>query len=179
MQFPHNLVAIDIETTDSNSKTGSIIQLAAVVVNKDFELVQAREFNTFVKPLDFYRNPKAMAVNQISEENLVNAPLLSEVLVMFESFCDKDNILSSWGAYFDIPFLKTQYDKIYRKFPFSHRSFDLKSVAIWELAKREVPVTSGVSRFLEMIGKEFKGQQHNALDDIKNSVEILKHLKNN
>lgn len=179
MIFPHNLICIDIETTDSNPKTGSIIQLSAVAVNKNFELIKAREFDSYIKPLDSYRNPKAMAVNQISEEELNYAPLLSEVLVMFESFCDEDNILASWGAYFDIPFLKAQYEKIFRKWPFSYRTFDLKSVAIWEMAKRDTPMTSCVSKFLVALGKEFSGRQHNALDDIKNSVKILKHLKNN
>lgn len=177
MKFPHNLICIDVETTDSDNKLGSIIQLSAIVVNQEFEPIRAREFDMYVQPLDSYRNSKAMAVNKISEEILKTASTLQEVLEMFESFCDEDNVLASWGAYFDIPFLEKQYEKIYRKYPFSHRCFDLKSVAIWELAKKNISMTSGVSKFLKALNKDFKGVQHNALDDIRNAVEILRYCK--
>ncbi len=179
MKFPTNLICLDIETTDSDNKLGSIIQLSAIAVDKDFELIRAREFDVYVKPLDLYRNPKAMEVNQISEEILKNATPLVDALEMFESFCDNDNVLASWGAYFDIPFLKTQYEKIHRKYPFHYRTFDLKSVAIWELAKRDTPMTSGVSKFLKALDKKFEGTQHNALDDITNSIRILQILSKN
>lgn len=178
MQFPHNLIAIDIETTDTDSKLGSVIQLSAVVVDKNFEFIKAREFDVHIKPLDSYRNPKAMEVNKISEDTMNNAFLLSEALEAFESFCDEDNILASWGAYFDIPFLKAQYDKIHREWPFSYRTFDLKTVAIWEFAKRDMPLTSGINRFLIHLNKKFEGTPHNAIDDIRNSVKLLRYLKN-
>ncbi len=178
MHLPTNLICLDLETTDSDNVTGSIIQISAIVVNQNFEPVHAREFNEYVCPLDSYRNPRAMEVNKISEEILRTASPLSVVLEMFESFTDNDDILAAWGNYFDIPFLKQQYKKIHREWPFSHRSFDLKSVAIWEMAKRNIPMSSGVNKFLITLGQKFEGQQHNALDDIKNTVRILKYLKN-
>jgi len=177
MTFPHNLVCIDIETTDSGPILGSVIQLSAVVVDKNFDFIRAREFNEYIIPLDSYRNPKAMEVNKISEDTLKNAMTLYEALELFESFCEEDKVLAAWGAYFDIPFLKVQYEKIHRKYPFHYRTFDLKSVAIWEMAKRGHNITSGVSRFLNTLNKEFVGTQHNALDDIKNAVNILRCLR--
>ncbi|MFA5396027.1 MAG: 3'-5' exonuclease [Methanogenium sp.] len=177
MRLPSNIICIDLETTDSDSKTGSIIQLSAIAVNEEFEPIHARTFDMFIQPLDSYRNPKAMAVNKISEETLKTATPLQEALIMFESFCDNDNILASWGAYFDIPFLRNQYEKIYRKYPFSYRCFDLKSIAIWELGKRGIPIRGGVSKFLNALHKEFSGSQHNAIDDIRNAVEILRLCK--
>lgn len=179
MILPHNLICIDIETTDTNSKIGSVIQLSAIAVDKNFNFVHAREYDEYIKPLDFHRNSEAMKVNQISEELLKNGLCLHDALELFESFCEEDKILASWGAYFDIPFLKVQYDKINRKWPFSYRTFDLKTVAIWESAKRNKPMSSGVSRFLKSLNKKFVGKQHNALDDIRNSIEILRIFKNN
>lgn len=176
MNLPHHLICLDIETTDSDMFSGSIIQLSAVIVDKNFDLMHAREFNEYVYPLDSYRNPKAMAVNKISEEILRTASPLSDVLEMFESFCDTDDVLAAWGNYFDVPFLRQQYRKIHRQWPFSNRSFDLKSVAIWEMAKRNIPMTSGISKFLAVLNKSFEGIQHNALDDIKNSVRVLQIL---
>lgn len=178
MKFPHNLICIDIEATDSDKDKGSVIQIGAVIVNKDFEVDRARgEFNLYIQPLDSYRNPKAMAVNKIPEEYLTNGIILNNALEMFESFCDEDDRLASWGAYFDIPFMRAQYSKIGREWPFGYRCFDLKSVAIWESAKRNKPMTSGVTRFLKSINKDFKGTPHDALSDIKNTVRILEYYK--
>ena len=178
MHFPHNLICIDIESTDANKLLGSVIQIGAVIVNKDFEVDKTRgEFNLYIQPLDSYRNPKAMAVNKIPEEYLTNAISLNDALEMFESFCDGDNRLASWGAYFDIPFMRAQYTKISREWPFGYRCFDLKSAAIWESAKHDKPMTSGVMKFLKSIDKEFEGTPHDALSDIKNTVRILEYYK--
>ncbi len=178
MIFPHNLICIDLETTDSDKHSGSVIQIGAVIVNKDFEVDKTRgEFDLYIQPLDSFRNPQAMAVNKIPEEYLINAIHLNDALEMFESFCGEDDRLACWGAYFDIPFLFAQYKKISRKWPFGYRSFDLKSVAIWESAKHDIPMSSGVFKFLKSIDKEFEGTLHDGLSDIKNTVRILEYYK--
>ena len=176
MKFPHNLICIDIESTDSDKNSGSVIQIGAVVVNKDFKVEKTRgEFNLYIKPLDSYRNPEAMAVNKIPEECLTNAINLNDALEMFENFCGDDHRLACWGTYFDVPFLFAQYKKIGREWPFGYRCFDLKSAAIWESAKHDKPMTSGVMKFLKSINKEFKGTPHDALSDIKNTIRILEY----
>ena len=38
MHFPSNLICIDIETTDSDNKIGSMIQLSAIIVIKSLNL---------------------------------------------------------------------------------------------------------------------------------------------
>ena len=174
MKLIQNTICVDIETTDSNPEIGSIIQLSGIVVGKDFKPMFAREFDTYIKPLDEYRNIQAMQVNGISEENLINAPSLYEALEMFESFCGYDKLLAAWGSYFDVPFLRKQYDKIRRRWPFGHKSFDLKSIAIWETSKKGIDdVKGGLSGYLEMNGEVFTGTKHNSLDDIKNTVKLM------
>ena len=178
MLLPYNIICIDIETTDLNPEIGSIVQLSGIAVNKEFELMFAREFDTYIKPLNSHRNIHAMSVNKIKEEDISLAPSLEETLIMFESFCDADKILASWGTYFDIPFLKKQYDKINRKWPFSYKSIDLKSIAIWESSKKDLGlIKGGLSEFLEMNGSIFEGNKHNSLDDIKNTVKLIKSFK--
>lgn len=178
MKFPNNLICIDIECTDSDKNKGSVIQIGGIIVNKDFEVDTTRgDFNIYIQPLDGYRNPRAMAVNQIPEAYLSNAIHLNDALEMFESFCGEDDRLACWGTYFDVPFLRAQYEKIGRKWPFGYRSFDLKSAAIWESAKHDRPMSSGVWKFLRSINKEFEGTQHDALADIKNTVRILEYYK--
>ncbi len=177
MNLPYTLVCLDLETTDLDPTIGSVIQIAAIAVDQNFEPIQGREFNLFVKPLDSYRNPKAMSVNKITEDTLLTGFSLNDTLELFESFCETEYVLASWGTYFDIPFLKEQYKKIGRKWPHGHKTFDLKTVAIWEMAKRNISEQGGVQKMLETLHLQFKGIQHDALDDIKNSVEVLKNLK--
>ncbi len=177
MTLPENIICIDIETTGPDKKLGSIVQLSAVVVDKEFNLIHAREFNSLIKPLNSFRDQRAMKTHGHSENELKTAPILEEVLTMFESFCDTDRLLASWGNYFDIDYLEEQYKKIYRKYPFKKRSMDLKSIAIWEMSKRNIPISSGIKRFLQALNRDFDGIEHNAIDDIKNTVELLRILR--
>lgn len=174
MKLPYEIVCIDIETTDTDKNRGSMIQLGAIIVDKEFKIIKRNEFALYIKALDSYRNPKAMAVNRITEEQLnSHGVVLQDALELFENFCGKTKILACWGAYFDVPFLRKQYEKIGREWPFGYKCIDLKSIAIWELAKQDKPTSGGVGRFLNTLNQDFEGNPHNAIDDIKNSVKIL------
>ena len=179
MKLPFKIVAFDLETTDSDFNAGEIIQIGAVVLNEDLQIQQT--FSNYLKPFTKYRNPEAMAVNKITEETLSVAPSKAGVLSEFEQFAlhgtgKEHPILASWGTYFDVTFLRGEYQKLQRPYPFSYRCIDLKSIAIWELAKRGQSLSGGVSRFLEALGLTFEGNQHDGLDDIKNVVRILQKL---
>jgi inhibitor of KinA sporulation pathway (predicted exonuclease) len=88
----------------------------------------------------------------------------------------KNVILASWASYFDAPFLRAQYDKIGRAWPFGNKSFDFKSIAIWEMAKRNIVIVEGLSAYSSKLGLDFDGTPHDALSDIKSAREILKKL---
>jgi DNA polymerase III alpha subunit (gram-positive type) len=177
MHLPYELICIDLETTSADRNKGSIVQLSAVLVNQSFEPIPGAVFNEYIKPLDSFRDSSAMRIHEISESTLKIAPQLEEVLEMFENFCDKTKVLAAWGNYFDVPFLFKQYEKIGRKNPFAKKSIDLKSIAIWERAKEDIGIPGGIKKFLNSLDKDFEGVQHDALDDIKNTIELLRILK--
>lgn len=174
MRLPHNIVCIDIEATDPDKKLGDIIQIGAVIVNPEFKIIDT--FSVYIKPLTAHRNPRAMSVNGISEETLSTAYSLEQALILFENFCKDTRLLSAWGAYFDIEFLKLSYEKIYRRWPFGHKSIDLKSIAIWEFAKQNIPFRDGVKRGCDKLSIQFEGRAHDGLADIQNTVKILQKL---
>lgn len=182
MKFSNKYIAIDIETTDTDSAKGDIIQIGAVSINEECAIIG--DFSTYIKPMSEHRNQKAMAVNEISEAMLFDAPRLDHVLTMFEDWSFQIGprpILAAWGSYFDIPFLEAMYARIGRRYPFSYKNLDLKTIAIWEAAKSDVDISalpkgSGVVGFLDMLGLEFQGYQHDALDDIKNTMRIIQTL---
>ena len=181
MKLPFNIICLDIETTDVDMRLGSVIQIGAILLTSEFEEIDS--FTTFIQPLDSYRNQSAMNVNKISEDSLIHAPTLQEALEMFETFVLQEKvvnkekiILAAWGNYFDVPFLKQQYVKIKRKWPFGYKSLDLKTLAIWEFGKRDIPMGSGLIKSVQLLNMEFEGQHHDALADIKNSINVLKKI---
>ena len=183
MEFPHKIIAIDIETNGTNSKTGSIIQMGAVLIDEEFEI--KGEYNAYIKPIDEYWNEEARNVHKIEKEWLLeNGKDPLDFLKEFEEFAktwDCRVILASWGNYFDATFVKDYYMRLTKKYPFSYRSIDLKSIALWELAKRGIPMNyergHGVESFLSQLGMKFEGTPHNALDDIKNTIKIMQKLR--
>jgi DNA polymerase III alpha subunit (gram-positive type) len=174
MQLPFEIVCIDIETTDPDSILGNVIQIGAVLMSKEFKIIDS--FNIFIQPLTTHRNQKAMAVNKISEDTLATADTLQNALELFENFCKDTKMLGAWGSYFDVAFLKEQYKKIYKDWPFGYRSIDLKSIAIWEFAKIDAPLSGGVFKACERLAIPFEGTAHDGLDDIKNTIKILQKL---
>jgi len=176
MKLYSDLICIDIETTDTDSKIGEIIQIGALRVSKDFQITD--NFDIYVRPTTTHRKPEAMAVNQISEQTLASGFEFNMAMEMFETFCQKTKFLAAWGNYFDVEFLHTEYNKHNRKWPFHWKSIDLKSIAIWEFAKRDVEFSGGVSKGLKNLGLEWEGVHHDAGDDIKNTLRILQKFGN-
>lgn len=179
MKLPFKIVALDLETTDVDFNAGEIIQIGAVILNEDLEITNS--YAECLKPLKIHRDPEAMAVNKISEETLQSAPHPMVVFSEFEKFAtegtgEEHPILAAWGTHFDVTFLREEYKQLGRPYPFSYRCIDLKSIAIWELAKRGQSLSGGVSKFLEALGLSFEGSEHDGLDDIKNVVRILQKL---
>ncbi len=176
MKLPNKYIAIDIETTDSDHKKGDVIQIGAVVLNEDLSIGET--FSTYIRPIKGYRNPDAMNVNKISEEILANAPTYNEALEKFENFAlsiSNKPLLAAWGTYFDVTFMREWYKWLERKWPFSYRCLDLKSIAVWEAAKLGESDSGGVSGFIERTGQTFEGNPHDGLDDILNTVKIIQH----
>lgn len=174
MKLPYVVVAIDLETNSTDKNIGSILELGAVIMKEDLTI--AREFKAYVKPLDSYWSAEAEKVNGLTREFIdKNGKPLAEVLMEFERWTAGERILGAWGTYFDVQFLRAQYEKIKRPYPFEWRDFDLKTVAMWELGKRGKATMRGVEHALKQLGLTFEGEAHSALDDIKNCVRILQH----
>ncbi len=173
----NDIICVDIETTDLNPIAGDVIQIGAVRIDKTFT-AKKKDYLvvSYIKPLTTHRNSEAMLCNNIPEESLVDGYELNEALEMFENFCGKSKKLAAWGAYFDVPFLKEQYKKINRPWPFSHVTIDLKTIATWELAKRNIFIT-GLSDTLAKLNLTFEGRPHDALSDINNTVRIITTLR--
>lgn len=180
MKLPNKYVCIDIETTDSEADMGDVVQIGAVILNED--LSETEEFMSYLKPTSTHRSRRAMEVNHIEEDILALADDANDVLDRFEKWAMEKTgsdrpLLAAWGTYFDVTFLRAFYKKLGRKWIFSYRCLDLKSIAIWEVSKRGGDTAAGgVDTFLDMLGLKFEGKPHDALDDIRNTIRIIQNL---
>lgn len=189
MQFSKDLVLIDLETTAGDTIKADICEIGAIFICRK-SLFILDEFSSLAKPTRDYREPKAMEVHGIPEEDLQKAPELSIMFDNFEQWVRKNLIkqktepilrnvmLGAWGTNFDISVLQNQYRLIKKEYPFHYRVIDLKSILYYEFARMEKGISrkSGLQNVSKTLQIPFAGVHHRALDDIKQSLRILQCL---
>ncbi len=183
IDWGNDIVNIDLECTASEKSLGSICELGAVIMNKN-SLEITSKFESLVYPYKEYFEEGAMKVHGIPKEELYQAPDLRIVLGNFELWIkknisggEKQFILSSYGAYFDIPYLEEAYKCINQAYPLNRRSMDLKAIVRDYFAITGKPFSGGLGNASKKLGIPFEGQAHRALDDAIQGALIFKEIE--
>lgn len=156
--------AVDLETTDRDTETAEIIDMAAVRV-RGGRIVE--QFSAFVRPR-VQVSAGAAAVHQIDEADLASAPYFEDVWPAFRAFCGEDIIVAHNGYMFDFPILARMVRAL-------GQSFDLSTYDTLPLARDLFPT----SRKLGDLARQFgisTGQAHRALDDSLALAEVMLEL---
>ena len=103
MTFHDEFVAFDLETTGLSSKTDRIIEIGAVILKDGREIDR---FQTFVDP-ERHLERKIVELTGITEEMLVGAPKIEEVLPKFLEFIG-DRVLVAHNSDFDTGFIRAE-----------------------------------------------------------------------
>ena len=103
MTFHDEFVAFDLETTGLSSKTDKIIEIGAVILKDGQEIDR---FQTFVDP-ERHLERKIVELTGITEEMLVGAPKIEEVLPKFLDFIG-DRVLVAHNSDFDTGFIRAE-----------------------------------------------------------------------
>ncbi len=180
MPFSKDLLVFDLECTGTDPGRYNICQIGALLVCGRC-LRAYMGYGTIVRPLrpeDV--DEKAMAVHGIPMETLMKGTPLEAMLADLEEMCapePKEYLPSSWGS-FDTIFLRASYSKVARVFPFTWRSFDMKSAVIWEVARRKdlTATTGGVTKFSRLLGVPWEGKPHDALADAHQELRLLQSV---
>ena len=117
MAFDGEYVAFDLETTGLSSQSDTIIEIGAVILKQGKELDR---FQTFVNPHRKLEK-KIVDLTGITDEMLVGAPSIEEVLPKFLEFCG-DRPLIAHNADFDVGFVRAAAKKL--GLPFDPTSVD-------------------------------------------------------
>lgn len=155
-------VILDIETTGLDPEHASIIEVAAIVIRSD-KIVD--KFSSLIE----YKGiiPEAIKrITGISENTLIGAPPLEDVLVKFRSFIAKRPVVSHNGFSFDFPTL----EKFGVKFDEKYDSM--------EFAFFVIP-TSPHGHSMDALSQHFglPEVKHRALADCEAELEVIRKLQ--
>lgn len=165
-------IVLDLETTGASPTTGCAITEIGAIAVRGGEVLE--EFSSFVNPQvslpDYIVN-----LTGITDEMLVDAPLISEVFPDFIEFIDRHEHvhLVAHNAPFDIGFLKaasTQLSHIWPKY---------EVIDTVKLARRVIERSEIENYKLGTLSRFFNTKalpNHRALDDVKTTVEVLHRL---
>ena len=106
MTFHDEFVAFDLETTGLSSKTDRIIEIGAVILKDGQEIDR---FQTFVDP-ERHLERKIVELTGITEEMLVGAPKIEEVLPKFLDFIG-NRVLVAHNSDFDTGFIRAECER--------------------------------------------------------------------
>ncbi len=161
-----DFTAIDLETTDRDTSSAEIIEIAGVRVRQG---VIAGEYYSMVKPRVPIA-PGASATHGMHEADVAAAPRFEEIWPAFRDFCGDDVIVAHNGYDFDFRILRRMSRAI-------GSSFELCTYDTLPLARDLFPT----SRKLADLARLFDippGQSHRALDDTITLAKVVLALDN-
>ncbi|MDQ6827273.1 MAG: UvrD-helicase domain-containing protein, partial [Gemmatimonadota bacterium] len=159
-----SFTAIDLETTDSDTKTAEIVEIAAVRV-RDGKIVD--EYHSLVRP-DCAIAPGATATHKLRAVDLVGAPCFEEIWPAFREFCGADVVVAHNGYDFDFQILVRMARQI-------GAPFDLCTFDTLPLARDLFPTSRKLVDLARHFGIE-PGRSHSALDDTRTLAHVLLEL---
>ena len=165
-------IVLDLETTGASPTTGCAITEIGAIAIRGGEILE--EFSSFVNPqvaLPEY----IVNLTGITDEMLIDAPLINEVFPDFIEFIDRHEHvhLVAHNAPFDIGVLKaaaTQLSHIWPKY---------EVIDTVKLARRVIERSEIENYKLGTLSQFFNTKalpNHRALDDVKTTVEVLHRL---
>ncbi len=159
-----DFTAVDIETTDSDTATAEVIEIAAVRV-RGGEIVD--EFFSRVKP-NVRITPGATDVHGLTDADLAGEPPFEDVWPKFRAFCGSDVVVAHNGYEFDFFILRRMVSSCGKR-------FDLCLYDTLPLARDLYPT----SRRLADLAHQFDidpGRSHGALDDARTLAKVFVKL---
>lgn len=165
-------IVLDLETTGASPTTGCAITEIGAIAIRGGEILE--EFSSFVNPqvaLPEY----IVNLTGITDEMLIDAPLIDEVFPDFIEFIDRHEHvhLVAHNAPFDIGFLKAAAAQL------SHIWPKYEVIDTVKLARRVIERSEIENYKLGTLSQFFNTKalpNHRALDDVKTTVEVLHRL---
>ena len=161
-------VIFDLETTDKDTSTCDIVEIAAVRVEQGKVVAQFEELVKPPQPI----TEGAQAVHHISNEDVHNKPRIEEIWTRFRNFIGNDLLIAHNGFNFDFPII----DRMARKIDGARLS-NLRYDSLILAQKLYPQQSNSIDALIARFGLD-GGNRHRALDDVMVLAEILNILQN-
>lgn len=175
LKMPCDLVLYDLETNAKDYPDVEITQIGAQRLKADtLEVVDS--FNSYVKVKEL--TERSIEITGITYETLKDAQPFEVVGKEFVRWANQPStqfIPAAWGTHFDIPVFRWLSLKHFGKMLLPGKSFCVKTTMYNFFWLRGVPVyRCSVETAMKILGREFDGKAHDALDDVKNEAFCLR-----
>lgn len=161
-----DFVAIDIETTGLSLRD-EILEISAI---KFFDFEPIEQFHTFLKPKNEI-SKEITAINGIRNEDVENAPTISEVIPSLNEFIKGKNIVAQ-NVKFDVKFLHVNGVDILPK---------TKCYDTWQLSKKVIDKSDVVDFKLDSLCRYYSiypHESHKANADCYAAALVFKNIVN-
>ena len=172
---------IDLETTGSDYANDYPIQIGAILVKiGNFEII--KKYSSLINvPEGVIISKKAKEIHGLKKEDIKNAPKPKKVLKDFFNEFGTDYAFAGWNVCFDVSFfrkicIENGFNNQYKKINFHH--LDVQSIAKYLKIKGNIEGEISLINLCKTYNLK-RLKNHDALEDAKLSLEVLKRLYNN
>ena len=182
LQMKHIVIDLEMNTVSKKSEVRRLcnretIEIGAVMLDEDLNEISA--FRTYVKPEYTDRiSGKISALTGITYEMVQNAPTFSEALRMFTNWClgtGEEVTIYAWSK---SDFTQVKKEMMVKEYEISGSEETIFNNP-WSDFQEEFDSHLGFQKqvslkmALDMAGVDFSGREHDALDDARNTAELL------
>ena len=163
MKLSRPIVFFDLETTGIDINSSRIVQIACIKINLDGT---TEEKNMLINPI--VPIPKdSTDVHGITDEMVKDAPFFSQIAKALYSFFKDCDIAGYNSDNYDVPLLCEEFNRV--SIIFLDWDYNLVDILKYERLLKPNKLADVYKRYT---GKNLEGS-HNAMNDIKATVEIL------
>lgn len=182
----HIVIDLEMNPISRNSQvrrmcSREIIEIGAVMLDENLREISA--FRTYVKPEYSDRIAgKISALTGIKYEMVENAPVFNDALRMFTKWCLKSEDEVTIYAWSESDYNQITKEVTTKEYKMSEDELSLL-VNRWFDFQYEFDANLGFQKkvslkmALHMAGIDFSGREHDALDDARNTAELLQIFK--
>lgn len=174
MRFIKDLLFFEIQTTGTDPDKDSVIQLSAVLLDKD-NLLEKNNFNSFIKVsyLDSVVNAHAKLLN-ISPEILRKSPKIYDCIKQFHLKFGRDLLLSA-HSFQQVLFLKTAFKRAVVPFDYDEHVVQLWTLGYIYTLNYGLKKMPTFNTFLDYFKLKQKNP-HDAMEKVRLEAEIFRRI---
>lgn len=168
----NTIIIVDIETTGLDPATAEIIEIGAILVDKDTGL-SLGTLETKIAPTSIETaEPQALAVNGYNAAEWEGAPTLTEAMTKFAEFA-RGATLMAYNVTFDYGFLREAFRKTGVQDPMRYHRLDLLTLA-W--AKLPTSNSYSLKNVCIALGLEPEPAVHRGINGAMKAYEVYQSL---